>query len=299
MTAQAAAAPGGGAADRPPDGGRPAAPSSQLPDAVHPRPGPSSSASSGASSDFTVGVNVGFLQEWLPFILGGVWITLFISVVSIFFAVLLAVFGALGRLSSNPYFNGAASLYVSIVRGTPLIVQILFIFLALPAAGIVVPPLPTGIIALAFNYGAYLTEVFRAGIQAVPGGQVEAARALGLPESGRDAAGHPSAGDPDRHAGGRQRLHRDDEGLGAGLDRRRPGAPVARPGRRTADRPELPDDHRRGADVLVPDADPVVLPGAAREADGRRRPQPMSETTMAAGSAGRAGPRPVRRARAR
>ena len=102
---------------------------------------------------------------------------------SILFAVILAVFGALGRLSSNPYFNRAASLYVSLVRGTPLIVQILFIFLALPAAGIVVPPLPTGIIALAFNYGAYLTEVFRAGIQAVPGGQVEAARALGLPES--------------------------------------------------------------------------------------------------------------------
>jgi polar amino acid transport system permease protein len=130
----------------------------------------------------TVGVNVGFLQEWLPFILGGVWVTLFISVVSIFFAVILAVLGALGRLSANPFFNGLASLYVSIVRGTPLIVQILFIFLALPAAGIVIDPLPTGIIALAFNYGAYLTEVFRAGIQAVPGGQVEAARALGLPE---------------------------------------------------------------------------------------------------------------------
>ena len=130
----------------------------------------------------TVGINVDFLREWLPFILGGVWVTLFISVVSIFFAVILAVIGALGRLSANPFYNGLASLYVSIVRGTPLIVQILFIFLALPAAGIVVDPLPTGIIALAFNYGAYLTEVFRAGIQAVPGGQLEAARALGLPE---------------------------------------------------------------------------------------------------------------------
>lgn len=129
----------------------------------------------------TVGIKVGFLQTWLPFIIGGVWITLFISVVSIFLAVILAVFGALGRMSTNPFLNGIASLYVSIVRGTPLIVQILFIFLALPAAGIVVPPLPTGIIALSFNYGAYLTEVFRAGIQAVPGGQVEAAEALGLP----------------------------------------------------------------------------------------------------------------------
>lgn len=122
------------------------------------------------------------LAEWLPFIFGGVWMTLFLSITSIVFAVLLAVVGALGRLSANPVFNGIASLYVSLVRGTPLIVQIFFIFLGLPALGIVVPDVPTGIIALSFNYGAYLTEVFRAGIQAVPRGQTEAARALGLPE---------------------------------------------------------------------------------------------------------------------
>jgi polar amino acid transport system permease protein len=122
------------------------------------------------------------LIEWLPFILGGIWMTLFLSVTSIFFAVILAVFGALGRLSRNPYANGVASLYVSLVRGTPLIVQIYFIFLGLPAMGIVIPEVPTGIIALSFNYGAYLTEVFRAGIQAVPHGQAEAARSLGMPE---------------------------------------------------------------------------------------------------------------------
>lgn len=136
----------------------------------------------------TVGLNVPFLNDWAPFMLGfssfpgGVILTLFISVVSIFFAVILAIFGALGRLSGNPIFNGLASLYVSLVRGTPLIVQIFFIFLGLPAAGIVVPEIPTGIIALSFNYGAYLTEVFRAGIQAVPYGQVEAARSLGMTE---------------------------------------------------------------------------------------------------------------------
>ena len=122
------------------------------------------------------------LDEWLPFIIGGVWMTLFLSLTSIVFAVILAIFGALGRLSTNPIANGVASLYVSLVRGTPLIVQIFFIFLGLPAMGIVVPDVPTGIIALSFNYGAYLTEVFRAGIQAVPQGQVEAARSLGLPE---------------------------------------------------------------------------------------------------------------------
>src|SRR5450759_1771875 len=75
----------------------------------------------------SVGINVDFLQTWAPFILGGLPITLFISVVSILMAVALAVLGALGRLSSNPILNGIASLYVSIVRGTPLIVQILFI----------------------------------------------------------------------------------------------------------------------------------------------------------------------------
>ncbi|HLX35106.1 MAG TPA: amino acid ABC transporter permease [Candidatus Limnocylindrales bacterium] len=122
------------------------------------------------------------LTDWLPFIFSGVGITLFLSITSIVIACVLAVFGALGRLSTNPYLNGVASLYVSLVRGTPLIVQILFIFLGLPAVGIVVPDVPTGIIALSFNYGAYLTEVFRAGIQAVPSGQVEAANALGLPQ---------------------------------------------------------------------------------------------------------------------
>jgi polar amino acid transport system permease protein len=122
------------------------------------------------------------LEEWLPFIVGGVWMTLFLSITSIVFAVILGILGALGRLSTNPIANGAASLYVSLVRGTPLIVQILFIFLGLPAIGIVIPDVPTGIVALSVNYGAYLTEIFRAGIQAVPGGQVEAARSLGLPE---------------------------------------------------------------------------------------------------------------------
>ncbi len=72
---------------------------------------------------------------------------------------------------------------MSLVRGTPLIVQLLFIYLALPQiwegfAG--VPTLVLGVFALAFNYGAYMTEVFRAGIQAIPSGQLEAAAALGM-----------------------------------------------------------------------------------------------------------------------
>ena len=91
--------------------------------------------------------------------------------------------GALGRISTNPVFNGVASLYVSLVRGTPLLVQLLFVFFALPQMGVVLDPIPAGIVALSFNYGAYMTEIFRAGIQAVPAGrQREAAEALGMPE---------------------------------------------------------------------------------------------------------------------
>ena len=121
-----------------------------------------------------------FLLKVIPFILAGVPITLFLAVTSIFFATLLAIVGALGRMSTNPYFNGVASFYVSFFRGTPLLLQILFIFLALPQAGIVLPPVPTAIVALSLNYGSYMTEVFRSGIEAVPHGQAEAAQSLGM-----------------------------------------------------------------------------------------------------------------------
>jgi polar amino acid transport system permease protein len=130
----------------------------------------------------TENIDLGFITEWGPFIIGGAGLTVLLSVVSIVFATLLALLGAIGRISTNPYLSGVASLYVSLVRGTPLIVQIYFIYLALPQVGIVLPAIPSGIIALSFNYGAYLTEIFRAGIQAVPRAQREAAQSLGMPE---------------------------------------------------------------------------------------------------------------------
>ena len=130
----------------------------------------------------TDNIDTAFIAEWGPFIIGGAGLTLLVSAISIFFATILALIGAMGRLSRNPYFSGVAALYVSLVRGTPLIVQIYFIYLALPQVGIVLPAIPSGIIALSFNYGAYMTEIFRAGIQAVPQGQREAAESLGMPE---------------------------------------------------------------------------------------------------------------------
>ena len=124
-----------------------------------------------------------FIVNSGPYILGGIWITILVSVLSIILATVLAIVGALGRLSTNPVIYAVASLYVSIVRGTPLLVQIFFAYYALPQAGIVLDPIPTGVMALGFNYGAYMTEIFRAGIQAVPQGQREAAEALGMREA--------------------------------------------------------------------------------------------------------------------
>jgi polar amino acid transport system permease protein len=125
-----------------------------------------------------------FMAEWGPYILGGVTTTIFVAVCSITIAIGFAVIGALGRLSGQPVLYAISTLYVSMVRGTPLLVQILFIYLALPQVIPVVSEIPgvaLGIFALSFNYGAYMTETFRAGIQAVPRGQTEAAQALGMP----------------------------------------------------------------------------------------------------------------------
>ena len=128
-------------------------------------------------------VDPAFIAEVGPFILEGAPITILVCVLSIILASVLATIGALGRLSTNPLLNAVASFYVSVIRGTPLIVQILFWYLALPQFGIVLDALPAGIGALAFNYGAYMTEIFRAGVEAVPRGQREAARALGMTEA--------------------------------------------------------------------------------------------------------------------
>jgi polar amino acid transport system permease protein len=128
----------------------------------------------------TVKLDPTFMTSVVPFIVGGAGITILVSAVSITLAIILAALGALGRLSRNPVANGAASFYVSLVRGTPLLLQILFIYLALPQAGIVLDAFFCGVIALGFNYGAYMTEIFRAGIQAVPHGQTEAAESLGM-----------------------------------------------------------------------------------------------------------------------
>ncbi|MCF9003281.1 MULTISPECIES: amino acid ABC transporter permease [Pseudomonas syringae group] len=114
----------------------------------------------------------GFLQ--------GAALTLFVSVCSIVVSVALGFVTALARLSSSAVAFGIASFYASFFRGTPLLIQILLIYLGLPQLGIVPGAITAGVIALSLNYGAYLSEIFRAGIIGVSVGQREAALALAL-----------------------------------------------------------------------------------------------------------------------
>jgi len=132
----------------------------------------------------TDNIDVEWIAEWAPLILGAAGITIGVCLASIALATILALFGALGRLSTNVVAHAIASFYVSLVRGTPLIVQIYIIYFALPqiSPALIFPAVVAGVLALGFNYGAYMTEIFRAGIQAVSRGQAEAAKALGMPE---------------------------------------------------------------------------------------------------------------------
>ncbi|MFZ1395909.1 MAG: amino acid ABC transporter permease [Candidatus Promineifilaceae bacterium] len=128
----------------------------------------------------TVSLDWDFIWERMPFIFGGVGLTILLSVLSIVLASVLALLGALGRLSKSPPAYALATFYISLIRGTPLLLQIYFFFLGLPQFGIVLTGLTAGVLALGLNYGAYMTEIMRAGIQSVGVGQREAALAIGM-----------------------------------------------------------------------------------------------------------------------
>lgn len=110
----------------------------------------------------------------------GAALTLFLCFCSIWLSLVLGFITALARLSKSAVAFGIASFYASFFRGTPLLIQILLIYLGLPQLGVVPGAISAGIIALSLNYGAYLSEIFRAGIIGVAPGQREAAAALGL-----------------------------------------------------------------------------------------------------------------------
>lgn len=118
----------------------------------------------------------------LPALLKGSLLTLELTVVSVIVGLLIGLFLALGRLSKNKIIDGFCWFYIWLFRGTPLLMQIFFVYYALPLIykPLSLPPLPAAMIAFSLNSAAYLAEIIRAAIQSVDKGQMEAAKALGM-----------------------------------------------------------------------------------------------------------------------
>lgn len=130
----------------------------------------------------------------LLFVRDGLYLTIFVTVISFMLVLIVGMFGGLGRLAKNKVIYGISSLYVELVRGVPLLVQLIWWYYAFPVVlqqfgrAFDIQPLvnyranPTlmAILGLVFGYGAYMSEIYRAGIQSIPKGQMEAARSQGM-----------------------------------------------------------------------------------------------------------------------
>ncbi|MEK8129024.1 amino acid ABC transporter permease [Paenibacillus filicis] len=114
------------------------------------------------------------------FLLTGAYYTLLITIVSMFFGLIIGIVVAIARLKGNRLIRNLARGYVSIIRGTPILVQLFIIYFGLPDYGVTLGPLTAAFISLSINIGAYLSETFRGAILSVPKGQTEAAQSLGL-----------------------------------------------------------------------------------------------------------------------
>jgi polar amino acid transport system permease protein len=130
----------------------------------------------------------------LNFVADGIWVTIYTTVISFTFVLILGLFGGLGRTSHNKIIHGIASVYVEVIRGIPLLVQLIIWYFAFPAMikdlgaawniqsfiNYKANPIVMAILGMTICYAAYMSEVYRAGIESIPKGQMEAARSLGM-----------------------------------------------------------------------------------------------------------------------
>lgn len=121
-----------------------------------------------------------FALEHLPYILEGLPITLGLWVLAMSIGAVFGLVLAWARLYGNRLVYGAATVYVEIFRGTPMLVQMFFIYLGLPEIGITFGPFTAAVIAIGLNTAAYQAEYFRGAIRSIPTGQMSAARAMGM-----------------------------------------------------------------------------------------------------------------------
>jgi lysine-arginine-ornithine-binding protein len=124
--------------------------------------------------------DIGIVRRTWRIFLRGVWMTARLALLSLGLGLPIGLLLALMRVQSSRLIAAPAAVYVEVMRGTPLLVQILFIYFVLPYFGIYLPAFTSGVIALTLNSAAYISEIFRAGIISIDAGQMEAARALGM-----------------------------------------------------------------------------------------------------------------------
>lgn len=127
---------------------------------------------------------INFLLGAMPVLLKGAGVTVVLSALGMVLSLALGLPLALCRISRHVWLRWPAGAYISFIRGTPILIQVLLVFLVLPALfGVQIPAFPAGVLGLGLNSSAFMAEIIRGGIQSVSRGQVEAARALGMSRS--------------------------------------------------------------------------------------------------------------------
>jgi len=127
--------------------------------------------------------DVGAVVKALPRLLEGALVTLEVSLLAILLGIVVGVVLVIAMQTEMRVVHAIARAHISFARGTPLLIQILIVFFVLPAVGLDIPRFWAAVIALSLNSGAYIAEMIRGGLTAIPKGQFEAARALSMPRS--------------------------------------------------------------------------------------------------------------------
>lgn len=124
--------------------------------------------------------NISLFIESIPYLINGAKYTILFSIISILFGIVIGLFASLMKISKNFVFKVVGNTYIEVIRGTPLLLHIMIAYYGLAAFNIKLDYFTAGVLALSINSGAYCGEIFRAGIESIEKGQMEAARSVGM-----------------------------------------------------------------------------------------------------------------------
>ena len=120
------------------------------------------------------------LESFPKILMAGIKVTIPLTIVSFIFALIISVIVAMIQYAEVPVLKNICRFYIWLIRGTPMLVQLYVVFYGLPSVGVVLDPIPSAIIVLSFNEGAYMAESVRGALESVPVGQLEAGQCVGL-----------------------------------------------------------------------------------------------------------------------